>query len=228
MATARSRPTPPWVRLDPAATRSSRRCRTPATTSTSRPSSSPCRCGPGRAPSSRSCSSGRATGRNARRGGATPSSSTPAGGAVRAGRGGPARRLSATRAPSSCTTTSRSGGSWRWPACSPTSRRALDAVAGRLVDLLRLTRDHYQHPALNGSFSLKNVLPDGGRRARPCPARRGAGRPLRPGGLPRGVDPATEEDRRETLCRSLLEYCGLDTLALVRVAHRFATADAVS
>jgi hypothetical protein len=36
---------------------------------------------------------------------------------------------------------------------------ALDAVAGRLVDLLRLTRDHYDHPALNGSYSLKVVLP---------------------------------------------------------------------
>ena len=36
---------------------------------------------------------------------------------------------------------------------------ALDAVAGRLVDLLRLTRDHYEHPALNGSYSLKTVLP---------------------------------------------------------------------
>ena len=35
----------------------------------------------------------------------------------------------------------------------------LEAVMGRLVDLLRLTRDHYRHPALNGSYSLKTVLP---------------------------------------------------------------------
>ena len=40
------------------------------------------------------------------------------------------------------------------------------------------------------------------------------------------ADPATAGDRRETLRRSLLEYCSLDTLALVRVAHRFATAEA--
>ena len=32
-------------------------------------------------------------------------------------------------------------------------------MTGRLVDLLRLTRDHYSHPALNGSYSLKVVLP---------------------------------------------------------------------
>ena len=42
------------------------------------------------------------------------------------------------------------------------------------------------------------------------------------------IAPETPEERRETLRRSLLEYCGLDTLALVRVAHRFANAGAGS
>ena len=78
---------------------------------------------------------------------------------MRARRGGPARGARRPRAPSSSTTTSRSGGSWRWRPCCPTWRRRSNAVAGRLVDLLRLTRDHYEHPALNGSYSLKTVLP---------------------------------------------------------------------
>ncbi len=34
------------------------------------------------------------------------------------------------------------------------------------------------------------------------------------------IDPGTPADRREVVRRALLEYCGLDTLALVRVAHR--------
>ena len=42
------------------------------------------------------------------------------------------------------------------------------------------------------------------------------------------VDAATPEERRQALRASLLEYCGLDTLALVRVAHRFSCAAAAS
>jgi len=34
----------------------------------------------------------------------------------------------------------------------------------------------------------------------------------------------TPADRREVVRRSLLEYCALDTLALVRVAHRLGRA----
>ena len=34
------------------------------------------------------------------------------------------------------------------------------------------------------------------------------------------IAPGTTPARREELRASLLEYCGLDTLALVRVAHR--------
>jgi hypothetical protein len=36
--------------------------------------------------------------------------------------------------------------------------------------------------------------------------------------------PDTPADRREVVRRSLLEYCALDTLALVRVAHRLGSA----
>jgi hypothetical protein len=103
-----------------------------------------------------------------------------------------------------------------FPALAP----RLEAVMGRLVDLLRLTRDHYRHPALNGSYSLKTVLPT-----------------IAPdldhallGDVQDGLSaqaafheataPDTPADRREAVRRSLLEYCALDTLALVRVAHR--------
>ena len=104
----------------------------------------------------------------------------------------------------------------RFPDLAP----ALEAVTGRLVDLYRLTRDHYDHPALNGSYSLKNVLPTlagdldhalldevhDGLSAQAA--------------YHEAIDPATDAGRRDELARGLLEYCALDTLALVRLAHR--------
>jgi hypothetical protein len=96
---------------------------------------------------------------------------------------------------------------------------ALEAVTGRLVDLLRLTRDHYGHPALNGSYSLKVVLPtiapeldhallEGVHDGLSAQA-----------AFHEALAPDTTEERRAVIRRALLEYCALDTLALVRVAH---------
>ena len=36
---------------------------------------------------------------------------------------------------------------------------ALEAIIARLYDLLPLTREHYYHPAMKGSWSIKSVLP---------------------------------------------------------------------
>jgi len=105
---------------------------------------------------------------------------------------------------------------------------ALNAVAGRLVDLLRLTRDHYQHPALGGSYSLKVVLPTVDAELDHALLEEVQDGLSAQAAYHEAADPATADDRRETLRHSLLEYCGLDTLALVRVAHRFAAVDAPS
>jgi len=104
----------------------------------------------------------------------------------------------------------------------PDLASGLEAVTGRLVDLLRLTRDHYQHPALNGSYSLKAVLPTvaaGLDHALLDEVRDGLSAQA---AYHESVEPGTSEERRAALRDSLLEYCGLDTLALVRVAHRLA------
>ena len=105
---------------------------------------------------------------------------------------------------------------------------ALNAVAGRLIDLLRLTRDHYQHPALNGSYSLKNVLPTVDAELDHALLEEVQDGLSAQAAYHEAVDPATPAERRDVLRASLLEYCGLDTLALVRVAHRFATAEVAS
>jgi hypothetical protein len=96
----------------------------------------------------------------------------------------------------------------------------LEAITGRLVDLLRLTRDHYAHPALNGSYSLKTVLPTidpGLDHAVLDDVQDGLSAQA---AFHEAIDLGTPADRREVVRSALLEYCGLDTLALVRVAHR--------
>ena len=41
----------------------------------------------------------------------------------------------------------------------PKLRRELRSIRARLFDLLKVTRDHYYHPAQQGSWSIKSVLP---------------------------------------------------------------------
>ena len=96
----------------------------------------------------------------------------------------------------------------------------LDAVTGRLVDLLRLTRDHYEHPALNGSYSLKAVLPtvDAGLdHALLDEVQDGMSAQA---AYHECIDAETPAERRRELREALLAYCRLDTLALVRLTQR--------
>lgn len=98
---------------------------------------------------------------------------------------------------------------------------ALEAILERVVDLLPITRNHYHHPSMGGSWSLKTVLPaiapdldytqlehvqDGG----------GASEAYL-----EILDPATTEARRAELLEALRRYCALDTLAMVRLVRLF-------
>ena len=98
----------------------------------------------------------------------------------------------------------------------------LEALTGRLVDLLRLTRDHYDHPALNGSYSLKNVLPTVDTQLDHALLEEVQDGLSAQAAYHECLDAGTAAERRQTLRDALLAYCGLDTLALVRVAHRLA------
>jgi len=93
----------------------------------------------------------------------------------------------------------------------------LDALAARLFDLLPVMRASWYHPAMQGSWSIKAVLPtvapdldygqlDG--------VREGIGAQA---AWFRAIDPATPEAERTELRRQLLRYCAYDTLAMVRV-----------
>jgi len=98
----------------------------------------------------------------------------------------------------------------------PDLAETLLAIDQRLVDLLPITREHYYHPAMGGSWSLKAVLPTIGA------GLSYEGLPVADGGMAQEayretIDPATTAQRREELRQALLDYCALDTYALVQL-----------
>jgi len=109
----------------------------------------------------------------------------------------------------------------------PDLAAALHGMADRLFDLWPFTRDHYYHPAMMGSWSIKRVLPtiapdldyanlddvQSGDMVEPVYFEM--------------VDPATAMERRAVLETALLTYCERDTLAMVRLAQFLAGSDSV-
>lgn len=101
----------------------------------------------------------------------------------------------------------------------PGQKRAIGRVQDRLVDLLPLTRAHYYHPDMQGSWSLKAVLPTipGGKDYADLDE-------VQDGGAAQlayieAISPGTSQARKATLERALLTYCKQDTEALVSLAR---------
>jgi hypothetical protein len=93
---------------------------------------------------------------------------------------------------------------------------ALLALTDRFVDLLAIVREHYYHPAFDGSFSIKRVLPA------LVPALAYDDLEIRDGNAAallylRTVDATVPPEERAALRDALLRYCERDTLAMVRV-----------
>jgi hypothetical protein len=95
----------------------------------------------------------------------------------------------------------------------------LASVIDRLFDLLPIMKEHYYHPSMNGSWSLKKVLPA----IVPDLDYAALGEVADGGGAQRAyielINPQTDATRREALRNALLRYCGLDTLAMVRIVQ---------
>jgi hypothetical protein len=97
----------------------------------------------------------------------------------------------------------------------------LRAVAERIVDLHPATRAHYYHPAMQGSWSIKSVLPT----VAPDLTYDALGE-VRDGlgaqaAYFEAIGPETAPVRRAALERALKAYCRQDTLALVRLVEFF-------
>jgi predicted RecB family nuclease len=95
----------------------------------------------------------------------------------------------------------------------------ITAIQARLFDLLPIVREHTYHPAYGGSYSIKSVLPalvpemtyEG------MAVSNGQDAGLAWGSLVRGSLDASERDK---IRKALLDYCGQDTLAMVRLLEK--------
>lgn len=93
------------------------------------------------------------------------------------------------------------------------------ALNERIVDLLPIVEQHYYHPQMKGSWSIKNVLP--------CLVPQLKYSNL--GEVQDGtqaqqtyfdiISGALSEERKTRLIQDLKDYCKLDTLAMVRIAE---------
>jgi hypothetical protein len=106
----------------------------------------------------------------------------------------------------------------RYPDLAP----PLTALAARIVDLHPPTRRHYYHPAMQGSWSIKAVLPTVAPDLRYdtlAEVRDGFAAQI---AYFEAIEPRTSASRRDALRKALLDYCRQDTLALVRLVEFFA------
>jgi hypothetical protein len=98
----------------------------------------------------------------------------------------------------------------------PEFKSAFREIGKRLWDLLPVIKDHYYHPAFNGSYSIKSVLPA------VVPALGYSDLAIQEGGHAaaeyyRMVFVETDWVERETIREALLRYCARDTLAMVEL-----------
>ncbi len=105
----------------------------------------------------------------------------------------------------------------------PAQREALREVISRLIDLLPIVRDHVYHPEFGGSFSLKRVLPA------LVPGLGYADLDIGEGNAAAAIletllldEASMPNAEREKIRRQLLDYCGRDTLAMVKLYERLA------
>jgi len=107
----------------------------------------------------------------------------------------------------------------------PALKAELEAVSARVVDLLPIAQDHYYHPSQEGSWSIKKVLPAVVPDLRYETLEGVQDGEAAMGAYREAIDPATETERKAVLHRQLLEYCHLDTYAMVRLWQVFAGPD---
>ncbi len=98
----------------------------------------------------------------------------------------------------------------------PHFRERLEAVHHRCKDLLGRIRKGYYHPRFHGSFSLKDVLPV------LVPSLSYEDLSIQEGTMAgieylKMIDPNTSSVEKEKIQKNLLEYCGQDTLAMVKI-----------
>ena len=104
----------------------------------------------------------------------------------------------------------------------PDLSEPLTRIGNRVKNFLPITKDHYYHPAMQGSWSLKNVAPTVSSELNYDDVGE-----VQHGGAAQEayleiINPSTTKARRAGLERALSDYCAMDTLALVKLVWFFA------
>lgn len=98
---------------------------------------------------------------------------------------------------------------------------ALGRLLPRIVDLLPITREHYYHPAMKGSWSIKKVIPTIAPDLDYGNLQDVANSGDAPLAYLEATHPGTTEARRAELDAALRRYCANDTLAMVKLVDAF-------
>jgi predicted RecB family nuclease len=100
----------------------------------------------------------------------------------------------------------------------PQYKEAVDNILGRMVDLMAPFRKHYRLPEMQGSYSIKQVLPA------LIPELKYDDLTIGNGGDASAaffnLCDETDAEKIKATREALLEYCGLDTLAMVRILEK--------
>ncbi|ACL06477.1 conserved hypothetical protein [Desulfatibacillum aliphaticivorans] len=89
----------------------------------------------------------------------------------------------------------------------------------RIVDILPMVRDHYYHPDMHGSWSIKAVLPTLAPELNYGDLEEVHDGTAAQAAYMEAISPGTEIPRKKALESHLWEYCKLDTLAMVKIVH---------
>jgi hypothetical protein len=100
----------------------------------------------------------------------------------------------------------------------------LAAIRERLVDLLPILKAHYYDPAMQGSWSIKALLPTVAPHLDYAALGTVQDGSDAQAAYLEAIKPSTTPQRREQLRHDLLEYCRYDTLAMVELVAHFSKA----
>jgi len=100
----------------------------------------------------------------------------------------------------------------------------LGKLIDRLVDLHPIVKNHYYHPMMLGSWSIKTVLPAIAPHMNYAELKGISEGMAASDGYLEAIDPKTTANRKAELEEQLLRYCKFDTEAMVEIV-RFFTAE---
>lgn len=103
----------------------------------------------------------------------------------------------------------------------PDLKSDLERIIERLVDLWPLTKAHYYHPAMKGKWSIKAVLPTVAPELNYSDLEEVQGGGGAQAAYYEAIELPDSSSRKASLKENLLEYCKLDTLAMVKLVNFF-------